>query len=148
MGILLVFGLETLLVSILLFIAMNATSQLSSRALILPLGQRDRTWSFTLDPKEVLNVIGYQKIDRLMIWEILAARQGVEQEHFARVNAILTAVLVELRLSGWIEHEDVRGRVWYRRTINQSLGSDYPFSRHFLNGLRRKFAREPEKAGL
>ncbi len=127
---------------------MNAISQFNSRALILPLADKDRTWSFSLDPKEVLDVIGYQPLHRLMIWEILAARQGVDTEHFVRVNGILTAVLVELRKSGWIDHEEAHGRVWYRRTLEQSLRSDYPFSRHFLDSLRRMFGRAADKDGL
>ena len=127
---------------------MNATQKLTSRALILPLGVKDRDWCFALDPKEVLDVIGYMPLQRFMIWEILAARQGVEIEHYVRVNSILTAVLVELRKSGWIDHQEQHGRVWYRRTDNQTLGVDYPFSKHFLDSLRRTFGRIPFKAGL
>lgn len=127
---------------------MNAVSKLSPRSLVLPLGEKRRSWSFSLDPKEVLDVIGYKPLNRLMIWEILAARQGVAIDHFAHVNGILTAVLVELRKSGWIEHEELYGRVRYRRTIDQSLGVDYPFSRYFLGSLRRTFGGVPDKDGL
>lgn len=94
---------------------------------------------FELTPRDIVEVVGQKPITRREIWEILADRQGVYQHHFPRVNGILTATMVELSLSGWVERREGGNTVSYVSAADRSHAASYPFSEHFLEKLAKRF---------